>query len=262
MKFTLDRGLLRLGCAYFRKGDFPRAIQSLSSALDLSRTWQFTDLTALVAAALGAAHALDGRAGEALPLIASAVEEFRRRQFYNRPAFILLCVGMTYLAAKRIDEAASRAQEGLELTRRLGARGNEAHALCLMGDIAMTRRAGDAEGYYHQALALAEPREMRPLVAHCHLGLGKLCRHRGDTAQAQERLTIAAAMYREMDMAYGWSRRRLKYNNSDRLPPGHLPANNCRVVHAAAASKSSFLNPSCTMRIWSGGYSRANANAR
>ena len=43
---------------------------------------------------------------------------------------------------------------------------------------------------------------MRPLVAHCHLGLGKLHHRTGDHGQAQEHLAFAMAMYRAMDMAY------------------------------------------------------------
>ena len=43
---------------------------------------------------------------------------------------------------------------------------------------------------------------MRPLVAHCHLGLGKLYRRTGDHAKAEEHLTTATAMYREMDMGF------------------------------------------------------------
>jgi hypothetical protein len=43
---------------------------------------------------------------------------------------------------------------------------------------------------------------MRPLIAHCHLGLGKLYRRADKGGQAQEHLTIAATMYREMDMTY------------------------------------------------------------
>jgi hypothetical protein len=41
---------------------------------------------------------------------------------------------------------------------------------------------------------------MRPLIAHCHLGLGKLYRRTGDGVRAQEHLTTAATMYREMEM--------------------------------------------------------------
>ncbi len=43
---------------------------------------------------------------------------------------------------------------------------------------------------------------MRPLVAHCHLGLGKLSRRTGDGVKAQEHLTTAATMYREMGMRF------------------------------------------------------------
>ena len=43
---------------------------------------------------------------------------------------------------------------------------------------------------------------MRPLVAHCHFGLGKLSRRTGKREQAQEHLTTATTMYREMGMTY------------------------------------------------------------
>jgi len=200
--WTLFLGLLDLGCAHFRRGDLPRATRVLERNLDLCRTWQFVFGTPVVAATLGAAYALAGRADEALPLVAGAVEEFRRLQNHVRPAVILLCAGMTCLLAGRIDEAASHAREALALTRRLGARGNEAHALCLAGDAASTGGAEDADGYYREALALAGELGMRPLVAHCHLGLGKLDRRTGKREQAREHLTTATTMYRDMDMRF------------------------------------------------------------
>jgi hypothetical protein len=43
---------------------------------------------------------------------------------------------------------------------------------------------------------------MRPLVAHCHLGLGKLYRRTDKREEAQEHLTVAATMCREMDMRF------------------------------------------------------------
>ena len=43
---------------------------------------------------------------------------------------------------------------------------------------------------------------MRPLVAHCYLGLGKLYRRGGKREQAHEHLTTASTMYREMEMTY------------------------------------------------------------
>ncbi len=200
--FTLYFGLFDLGLAHLRRGDLPRATRVLERCHDLCRTWQFVERTPLVAAALGAAYALAGRADEALPLVVGAVEEFRGRQNHVRPAFILLFAGRTSLAAGRIDEAANHAREALALTRRLGARASEAHALCLAGDVASTGGAEDAEAYYREALALADQLGMRPLVAHCHLGLGKLSRRTGKREQAREHLATATTMYREMDMRF------------------------------------------------------------
>ena len=43
---------------------------------------------------------------------------------------------------------------------------------------------------------------MRPLVANCHLGLGKLSALTGRLDQARERLDTAATMFRDMDMRF------------------------------------------------------------
>ena len=51
-------------------------------------------------------------------------------------------------------------------------------------------------------LALAEPRGIRPLVAHCLLGLGKLYYRTDKPEQALEHLATATAMYREMGITY------------------------------------------------------------
>jgi hypothetical protein len=40
------------------------------------------------------------------------------------------------------------------------------------------------------------------LVAHCHLGLGKLYRRTGEPAKAEEHLSTAMTMYRGMDMGF------------------------------------------------------------
>jgi hypothetical protein len=91
------------------------------------------------------------------------------------------------------------------VARQRGGRGDEAHALHLVGEIAAhgdPLDAETAEAHHRQALSLATELGMRPLVAHCHLGLGKLYRRTGDQAKAREQLTTATAMYREMGMGF------------------------------------------------------------
>jgi hypothetical protein len=103
----------------------------------------------------------------------------------------------------QLDEARSLGDRAVELSG--SHHGFAAHALHLLGDIATHPDRFDAEAggaYYRQALTLAEPRGMRPLVAHCHLGLGTLYRRTGDRVKADEHLTISATMYREMDMGF------------------------------------------------------------
>jgi len=43
---------------------------------------------------------------------------------------------------------------------------------------------------------------MRPLVAHCELGLGRLWRRIGNGSRALEHLTAASAMFGEMGMQW------------------------------------------------------------
>jgi phosphoribosyl 1,2-cyclic phosphodiesterase len=76
-----------------------------------------------------------------------------------------------------------------------------------LGEIASRHDPPDvekAEQHYMQAVTLAEELGMRPLIARCHVGLGKLYRRKGNVRQAKEHLTTSVAMMREMEMGYGW----------------------------------------------------------
>ena len=59
-----------------------------------------------------------------------------------------------------------------------------------------------ARRYYREAVALAEARGMRPVVAHCHLGLGRLDRRLDRRELAREHLVGAATLYRDMAMLF------------------------------------------------------------
>jgi hypothetical protein len=72
-----------------------------------------------------------------------------------------------------------------------------------------------AEAHYRNGLELADSLGMRPLVAHCHLGLGKLYRRTGKREQAHEHLTTATTMYREMDMRFWLEQAESEVSSSD-----------------------------------------------
>jgi tetratricopeptide (TPR) repeat protein len=107
--------------------------------------------------------------------------------------------------AGRSHDAISVAQRALDLARKQKERGNEVWALRLLGEIAATGEPSDrnsAAEHYNLALMRGDELGMRPLVAHCHLGLGKLYQRTGMREQALEYLTAATTMYREMDMRF------------------------------------------------------------
>jgi tetratricopeptide (TPR) repeat protein len=114
-------------------------------------------------------------------------------------------LGRAALLLGRLDEARRLAERALFYSP--AHPGFAAHALHLLGDVAAHpdrphAERDEAEAHYRKALALAEGCGMRPLVAHCYLGLGRLARRGGDGAPAREHLAIATMMYREMDMTY------------------------------------------------------------
>lgn len=109
-----------------------------------------------------------------------------------------------HLLAGHIGPATAAAREALELAGRHGARGNEAEALRVLGEVTAGADGAMAEAAAHllDALTLAGLLHMRPLAAHCHLGLGRSYRCTGQHHQAQEHLTSATTMYSEMDMRF------------------------------------------------------------
>ena len=107
--------------------------------------------------------------------------------------------------AGRRDDAIAVARRALDLAHRQKERGSEAWVLRLLGDIAAHTDPPDpesAQDHYTQAVARADELGMRPLAAHCHLGLGELFDRTSDRAKAAKHLTIAATMYRQMDMGF------------------------------------------------------------
>ena len=83
--------------------------------------------------------------------------------------------------------------------------GFAAHALHLLGDLAAEPDRFDAENsiaHYRESLSHAQARGMRPLIAHCHRGLGKDYSRTGKPAEARKNLASAVKLYREMDMTF------------------------------------------------------------
>jgi tetratricopeptide (TPR) repeat protein len=114
-------------------------------------------------------------------------------------------LGEAHLLAGQLDEATAVGRRALDLAVQRRERVQEAYAHRLFGEIAShdaPRGVAEAERHYRIAESLAEDMGMRPLVAHCHLGLGKLYHRLGKKQEAREYLATAEAMCREMEMGF------------------------------------------------------------
>ena len=194
-----------MGFRALRQGDLPQAIPVLERAFDLAQGAHLQLVVPWVAAPLGAAYALAGRTTESLPLLEQAVEQAVAMHFLIDHALWVVWLGEAYLLAGRLDEASTQAQRALEFSRAHQERGYEAYALRLLGEVAAQREpseAAQAEAHYQQALALANALGMRPLQAHCHLGLGILYGQMGRLEEARAALSTAIDMYRAMEMTF------------------------------------------------------------
>ena len=185
------------------RGEFSHAAALLERGLALSREWNLTILSVQHTGSLGYVHTLSGRVAEGIPMLEHALRAIETMGFAAHLPCYLLYLGEAYTLANRLEDALDFAGRALTFARARGQRGYEAWALRLLAAVAARRDPPEhADGHYRDALALAEELEMRSLVAHCHLGLGKLYRHTGQRAQAREHLTTATTMYREMDMRF------------------------------------------------------------
>jgi tetratricopeptide (TPR) repeat protein len=203
--FHLVHGHFALGFAHLCKGDFERAVPVLERGLGIARTRSVSFMEPYLCSAVGVAYAQSGRIAEGLSLLELGLGGAVRQGQKGLVTYLKSWLAAGYLLAKRQTDAAPLALESFEAARQMGRTPREADARHVLGQIAASAQPPqieEAKGHYRAALALADELGMRPLVAHCHLGLGKLYRRTGKRERAQEHLAIATTMYREMDMQF------------------------------------------------------------
>jgi tetratricopeptide (TPR) repeat protein len=203
--YSLAAVCWNLAYLHITRGELSQAVGLLERGLALSREWNLTNYSVMDTGSLGYAHALSGRIAEGIPLLEHAVSALETMGFATVQPLFLGYLGEAYVLADRFEDALEVAVRALTLARDGGQRIYEAPALRLLGEIASHRDSPEietAEDYYRQAFALADELGMRPLVAHCHLGLATLYRRTGKQEQAHDHLTTATTMYREMEMRF------------------------------------------------------------
>jgi len=203
-----DNPIIAYGCLGFLlldKGDVQAAISILNQGLTLCRTADDRAWGRPIAANLGYASALIGHLAAGRALLEEACREGLSTGALIAHSRYVVWLSAISLLTGHVDEAWQHADRALALARQHGERWNEALALCQLGLVhayADPPAAIRSEALYRKALALANELGMRPLVAHCHHGLGRLYSQMGQVAQARSALTTAIEMYRAMDMTF------------------------------------------------------------
>jgi len=203
--FSIIWACLGLASLHSVRGELSRAARLLERAVAQGRDWNIPYLTAMGMASLGHVCAWSGRIAEGVSWLEQALTAYESAGMRLFHSISVVELGEAYLLADRVEDARTCADRAVRLARERGERGDEAWALRLLGEIAAQYTRPDvatAEAHYGAAMALASELGMRPLVAHCHLGLGKLYRRAGKRQEAQEHLTTGTTMYREMDMRF------------------------------------------------------------
>ena len=198
---TLVEAHAALGVVNLERGDLQTAERVFEQGITLLRRGSARDVNVL--SGLGYVHALSGRLAEALPLLEETVK--------GGPSISAMGSGLAvrmsrladaYRRVGRTEEALKHAIGAIDLARKHHERANEAIALRVVADITAATDATRSEEYYANSRALAEELGMRPLAAHCRMGLGKLYRRAAMREQASEHLKTALGEYREMKMRF------------------------------------------------------------
>ena len=201
--FSLGQAYINLGVLYIRKGDVERAIAHLERGKAMVGVSKVSALSIGFATALGYGYALSNRLPEAVPLLEDAVERAGANRIAGRYSLWMAWLAETYLRAGRVDDASRLVDRALALSRDHGERGNEVHILLLraeIGAVRATEEVKDVETAYRYVVGLAEELGMRPLVARCHLGLGRWYRSEGRLNDGRQLLRAAVDLFRDMQM--------------------------------------------------------------
>ena len=203
--YSLAYANCSLGILLLLKGDLDWAITVLERSQRICELSAIKVLLTHVDSHLGCAYALSGRLAEAIPLFEQSEQQSILIGRKAGQALRLTWHGQTSLMSGDNKKASQFANRALELALQAKERGYQAWVLKLLGDIALRKDSPEPEQpekCYDRALGLAKELGMRPLEAHCHLGLGSLYVATDKRERAHAEFSTAKDLYNGMDMTF------------------------------------------------------------
>jgi len=194
-----------LGKVYLLRGALDQAINKLENALSLCRKTDVLAAFSFTAASIGHAQSLLGHPDHALPILQEAVQP-KKAGFSAIPStYPLTALAEVFHLKGDADKAIQNAGEAVSISRQRGERGIGAWALYYMAEIQSgegSEQMPKAIQSYSQATKQAAELGMRPLLSHCHMGLGQIYQGVGRRDESRSEVRAAIDLYRSMGMAY------------------------------------------------------------
>jgi class 3 adenylate cyclase/tetratricopeptide (TPR) repeat protein len=194
-----------VGAAYLLHGKLDPATKMLEKALALCREADVLSAFSFTAGNLGHTQSLLGHPDHALPIVAESVSPQKVSFSIVPPAYPLTALAEAYRLKGETKRALEKAEEALRIFRQNGEQGFGAWALYYMAKIQFDgglEQIQQTMQSYRQAIEQATDLGMRPLLAHCHMGLGEVYAKKGFSEEARSELVAAIELYRSMDMGF------------------------------------------------------------
>ena len=192
-----------LGTYYLLHGRPNSAIRTLDQALALCREADALSVFSFIAANLGHAHCLLGNPDAVLPILEEAVKSHKSNLSTAPAIYPLTALAEVYHLKGQTKKAINNLEKAFEIFKQKGERGFGAWALYHMAKIQSqgeSEQVQQATQSFRQAKKQAVELGMRPLLAHCHNGLGQVYIIEGKTSDARSELATALDLYRSMGM--------------------------------------------------------------
>jgi tetratricopeptide (TPR) repeat protein len=202
--YSLAFSYYGIGTVLAMQGEVSQSIGFLEQGRELCQTWTLPLMSPLIGTSLGYAYCLADRVDEAILLLEETEREASTMHRLGGHPMILIRLGEAYLRSARMADAERCGRQALQLARKQGEYGHEAHALRFLAELGMSDPSclDESEANFLEALRRAQELDLHPLAAQCHLGLGKRYRSAGQRENAEQHLNTAAALFRELGMQF------------------------------------------------------------
>ena len=170
--------------------------------LDFCATHDLDAYPSRIMAALGRTKTRLGELDRGLQLLEQAVVLDETAEPQTTRSFTLTCLSEGHFMAGDFEQASTRANEALQLSRKNQERSVEAYAswLLALSYHSQVPGAEDALGMLQTATRIATELSLNPLLAHCHLWTGEVYEAGGDRPKAVEHRERGQSLLEKLGM--------------------------------------------------------------